>query len=149
MIHKSAQKILSAATLREKEKLNKYSEATKKLPTTTFIPIVLESYGGMGQLANQFLQTVTLFANENSITTFPDEFMRTLRDSLAITLQKGNVMMLRAGLALSTSNISASRIPIPSLPRTPMKNIPNRSLSQPAMMINQTRRSLTEQLQAK
>lgn len=78
----------------------------------------------------------------------PDVIMRALRDSLAITLQRGNVMMLRAGLALSMSNISAARIPIPSIPRTPMKNVPNRSLSQPAMMINRTRRSLTEQLHA-
>jgi hypothetical protein len=121
-IHGASQRRLAAAHEREKVKLKKYVPATNKLHNHSFLPIVFESYGGVAKDAQDFIKTIARYADQNSLTAAPSSIMASLRNSLAVTLKKGNAGMLREGLNHSAVQISAGRVRAASVPSTPRSN---------------------------
>jgi hypothetical protein len=58
------QKILGQASVAEKTKLRKYEELSSQ-QNCTFIPFVIEVYGGIGKRAQEFLNEVSVFAHDH------------------------------------------------------------------------------------
>eukprot|EP00456_Euglypha_rotunda_P049757 TRINITY_DN3993_c0_g2_i4.p1 TRINITY_DN3993_c0_g2~~TRINITY_DN3993_c0_g2_i4.p1 ORF type:complete len:427 (-),score=23.61 TRINITY_DN3993_c0_g2_i4:53-1333(-) len=90
----AANKPLSAAEKREKQKIAKYDELAKS-EECRFVPFVLESFGSFGNRAIKFIREIRLSSIEPHAAT-PITAAYIVR-ILAITLQAGNAATLLSG----------------------------------------------------
>ena len=64
----------------------------------TFIPIVLESYGGMPMKCFEFISTLSIFSEQNANLHGWRNIAKDLAAGMAIAVQRGNGMAARACL---------------------------------------------------
>jgi hypothetical protein len=93
-----------AAECREKAKKSKYTQQVER-PNghASFVPIVFETFGFVGNLAKPFFKTLAQQYDNNGLST-SNEHLNHLRRVLSITLQRGNA-------AVSDEGIKDSRAP--------------------------------------
>ena len=82
---------LAVAEQAEKEKTAHHADATRAArPKATFVPFVLETFGGIGKQACEFVKQVLKLAGDLAYVWAPHELVYGLPHSLAVTLQRGN-----------------------------------------------------------
>ena len=87
---------LATAKKREKAKIRQYSDMSRQ-QNATFVPFVLETFGGFGSRAVSFLKVVADFAHEH-LELDRDEVIVDLKSSLAVAVQNGNSNIISRGL---------------------------------------------------
>jgi hypothetical protein len=97
----SGQITLGAALAREKKKILKYKEHAEALGAV-FVPFVVESYGGLGNRAREFLKTLGVYALEHALTCSPREWASDLAHAIGCTVQRGNALIMQTGWARSS-----------------------------------------------
>jgi len=95
-VHQAAQRPLSAATRRERNKINRYMEAARARGAR-FLPFVMESYGAFGKEADKFVRVLAAEAAMNHVM-LESEFVDMARSQLAFALQRGNTLVELSGL---------------------------------------------------
>ena len=70
----------------------------------TFVPFVIESFGGFGPRAVEFLKEVADFAHQH-MDFDRDEVIVDLKTSIAVAVQNGNSAIIARGLQDSIRNI--------------------------------------------
>ena len=93
-----AQRMLGAATEAEKRKIRKYDELSSQ-QNYTFIPFVIETYGGIGKKAQTFLDALSVFAHDNMTVCSRFDVVNGLKYAIACSLQRGNSLIAHAGYA--------------------------------------------------
>jgi hypothetical protein len=93
----AARRPLASAESMEKTKINKYSNMASN-HDCTFIPIVLESYGGMPMKCFEFISTLSIFSEQNANLHGWRNIAKDLAAGMAIAVQRGNGMAARACL---------------------------------------------------
>ena len=65
-----------------------------------FVPFVLETHGGMGEMAAEFQQTLIKSAISQEVRTWwaPKEIWDGVHHSVAIALQRGNALVMATAL---------------------------------------------------
>ncbi len=96
-LDKASKKSLAVAAAAEQQKANKYRDIAD-LQDATFVPFVLESYGGLGDAANKFLNDLIATAKKLQYTWAPQEVVYSVRYSVAVALQRENARILSYGL---------------------------------------------------
>jgi hypothetical protein len=92
---------LSAAHLRERQKISKYRKVAEG-ESAMFVPFVLESWGGFGTQALKFVSDVASLARENlSLAQSEPDFRGSMVRCLAIALQVGNAHVALCGSLMS------------------------------------------------
>ncbi|KAJ3176277.1 hypothetical protein HDU85_007255 [Gaertneriomyces sp. JEL0708] len=91
---------------RENKKIFKYKGATDLLRNTSFVPVIFDQYGGMGQHLVDFLKMFARFIRDNCLVDSPKELMTSLYDSLSCIVVKENAKMILAHLSISGDNIA-------------------------------------------
>ena len=82
---------LAVADQAERTKTAYHAATTEaSRPKATFVPFVLETYGGMGKKACVFIAEVLKLAGDLAYVWAPKELVYGLPQSLAVTLQRGN-----------------------------------------------------------
>jgi hypothetical protein len=84
----------AAALKRENEKVNKYSALALR-NNFIFIPIVIETYGAMGEKAELFIKEIAECCNDKGMGAY-------CKRVIAIALQRGNAMVAHEGAYLFT-----------------------------------------------
>jgi hypothetical protein len=98
-----AARSLSAAKKREKVKLRQYSEMARQ-QSATFVPFVIESFGGFGPRAVEFMKEVADFAHQH-MDFDRDEVIVDLKTTIAVAVQNGNSAIIARGLQDSIRSI--------------------------------------------
>jgi hypothetical protein len=81
---------LHSAVLRERQKISKYKKTAEE-EHASFVPFVLETFGGFGSHATRFISDVSSLASESIVLAQSDpDFRGSLVRTLAIALQVGN-----------------------------------------------------------
>ena len=93
-----SQKILGQAQAAEKLKMNKYEQISIE-QHATFIPFVIETYGGLGKKAQDFLNELSIFAIDHAMIKSRFNIVNGLRYSIACSVQRGNALIASAGYA--------------------------------------------------
>jgi hypothetical protein len=93
-----SQKILGQAEAAEKLKLNKYEEISLE-QHCIFIPFVIETYGGLGRKAQDFLNELSIFAIDHAMIRSRFDIVNGLRYAIACSVQRGNALIASAGYA--------------------------------------------------
>jgi len=92
---------LGSAENRAMEKSLKYHElmSARNLheKKSEFIPFIMETYGGISKLGQQFMKDIYLFSQNNQSIWTSDEIKFILRFNLSISLQRGNADLMRMG----------------------------------------------------
>jgi hypothetical protein len=96
-VNKASRESLAVAAAAERQKVNKYKDVAE-FHDATFIPFVLESYGGLGKAANNFLNDLIATAKKLQYTWAPQEVVYSVRYSIAVALQRENARILSYGL---------------------------------------------------
>jgi hypothetical protein len=96
----AAKKPLITAESMEKTKITKYTNVTQQ-HNCTFIPIVLESFGGMPQKCLEFISRLSIFSEQNSNLHGWRDIAEDLSAGIAIAIQRGNGMAAKACLISS------------------------------------------------
>ena len=104
---KRAQKHLGQAIHAEKLKTNKYHELSKE-QNCTFVPFVIETYGGIAPQAQTFLNELSVFAHDHLTICSRFDVVAGLRYAIACTVQRGNAMIASAGYANAIRVFGAS-----------------------------------------
>ncbi len=82
---------LAVAEQAEKSKTTYHADSTRTArPKATFVPFVLETYGGIGKQACEFIKEVLKLAGDLAYVWAPKELVYGLPQALAVTLQRGN-----------------------------------------------------------
>lgn len=89
----AASKPLSAAGIREKQKIAKYDRLAK-LEECRFVPFVLESFGSYGNIATKFVREIRQSSVEPHASPMTGAYVTRI---LAIALQAGNAFTLLSG----------------------------------------------------
>jgi hypothetical protein len=97
----ASKKPLVTAENMEKTKLTKYTDIAR-YHNCTFIPIVLESYGGMPQKCLEFISTLSIFSEQNTNLYGWRDIAKDLKAGIAIAIQRGNGMAAKACLISSS-----------------------------------------------
>ena len=97
-----SQKELEQARRREQLKYNKYNEISAK-QHANFIPFVIKAYGGLGEQAKSFIDTLSRFTRDNSTIASHHDIITGLRYAIACSVQRGNAMIMTAGLAKASA----------------------------------------------
>src|ERR1700761_4159167 len=87
-----SQKRLGQAQVAEKLKIHKYEQLTQE-QHATFIPFVIETYGGLGQKAQDFLNELSIFAIDHAMIRSRSNIVNGLRYSIACSVQRGNALI--------------------------------------------------------
>ena len=95
-----SQKLLGQAEASEKLKKNKYDELSQN-QNCTFIPFVIETYGGLGKRAQGFLNELSIFAIDHAVIRSRFDIVNGLRYAIACSVQRGNALIAAAGYANS------------------------------------------------
>jgi hypothetical protein len=93
-----SQKILGQAEVSEKLKINKYEQISRE-QNCIFIPFVIETYGGLGRKAQDFLNELSIFAIDHAIIKSRFDIVNGLRYAIACSVQRGNALIAAAGYA--------------------------------------------------
>jgi hypothetical protein len=93
----ASKKSLSTATAPEREKTNKYKDIAED-NDATFVPFAIETYGGLGDEANKFVNTLIAAAKKLQYTWAPSEIVSSIRHSIGVAIQKENACIVLAGL---------------------------------------------------
>lgn len=97
---------------RERMKVSQYQELARR-ESATFVPFVLESYGGIGPLAAalRFLRSIAAEATSNHTSPDADSFYTFALASVSAALQKGNAILAQRhgdGLAAPRARVHAA-----------------------------------------
>ena len=95
-----SQKLLGQAEAAEKIKMNKYNELSQN-QNCTFIPFAIETYGGLGNRAQGFLNELSIFAIDHAVIRSRYDIVNGLRYAIACSVQRGNALIAAAGYANS------------------------------------------------
>jgi hypothetical protein len=93
-----SQKLLGQAQAAEKLKCNKYDEISQE-QHAIFIPFVIETYGGLGAKAQDFLNELSIFAIDHAVIRSRFDVVNGLRYAIACSVQRGNALIASAGYA--------------------------------------------------
>ena len=93
-----SQKLLGQAEVSEKLKINKYDEISQE-QHCIFIPFVIETYGGLGKKAQDFLNELSIFAIDHALIKSRFDIVNGLRYAIACSVQRGNALIASAGYA--------------------------------------------------
>ena len=93
-----SQKVLGQATAAEKIKLRKYEELSAQ-QNCTFIPFVIEVYGGIGKMAQEFLNEVSVFAHDHMTVCSRFDVVNGLKYAIACSVQRGIALIALGGYA--------------------------------------------------
>jgi hypothetical protein len=93
-----SQKLLGQADVAERLKINKYEELSQN-QNAIFIPFVIETYGGLGKKAQDFLNELSIFAIDHTTVRSRFDVVSGLRYAIACSVQRGNAMIASAGYA--------------------------------------------------
>ena len=88
---------LAAARAAEKEKNRKYEEMAR-LQKATFVPFAVETFGGMGDCASDFVKQLISEGRKHAYVWAPYEIVYGIQHSVAVAIQRGNAAMLSVGL---------------------------------------------------
>ena len=80
----------------EKGKIRKYKKLCRD-QHATFIPFVIETYGGLGKKAQEFLNELSIFAIDHLTCRSRFDVVCGLRYAIACSVQRGNAMIALAG----------------------------------------------------
>lgn len=94
----NSQKVLGQANTYEKIKIRKYDELAR-VQHSNFIPFVIETYGGIGVKAQEFLSELSVFAHDHLTTYSHFDVVSGLRYAMACSVQRGNALIALAGYA--------------------------------------------------
>jgi hypothetical protein len=64
-----------------------------------FIPFVIETYGGLGKKAQDFLNELSIFAIDHALIKSRFDIVNGLRYAIACSVQRGNALIASAGYA--------------------------------------------------
>lgn len=139
---------LGAADLAEKRKKAKYSTLATSIHAE-FVPVIFETFGGVGKATQKFLDLMHRFTATNSFILSQSQIMGSLRASLACTLQKGNAMiakqyLIRASQEDSDAYVAPSSQKPPRMSRKRMFILTQSATAVPKQPV--ARRSLSEVL---
>ena len=101
-------KPLAAAKKAEKRKEAKYREAMATYDDAgnrgevKFVPFVLESFGGMGTRAQEFLSALSAHSRNHISAWSHLDLVESMKKAVATAVQRGNGMILLAGYANTT-----------------------------------------------
>jgi hypothetical protein len=109
---RSGHQALSAAHARERDKMRKYNDECQRRGLS-FVPFVMESNGGFGPLAVQFLQRLGLLAAERGACTV-QEFADYAFRCLSVALQVGNGLCVESALKSLHIPLAAPLVPVES-----------------------------------
>ena len=70
-----------------------------ELNISDFIPFVIETYGGIGGKAQEFLSELSVFAHDHLTTYSHFDVVCGLRYAMACSVQRGNALIALAGYA--------------------------------------------------
>src|SRR3984885_9185689 len=93
-----SQKLLGQAEVSEKLKINKYDEISQE-QHCIFIPFVIETYGGLGKKAQDFLNELSIFAIDHALIKSRFDIVNGLRYAIACAVQRGNALVAADGYA--------------------------------------------------
>ena len=93
-----SQKLLGQAEAAEKLKINKYEELSQD-QHAIFVPFVIETYGGLGKKAQEFLNELSIFAIDHATIRSRFDVVNGLRYAIACSVQRGNALIAVAGYA--------------------------------------------------
>lgn len=93
-----SQKLLGQAEAAEKSKINKYEEISED-QHAIFVPFVIETYGGIGKRAQEFLNELSIFAIDHTTIRSRFDVVSGLRYAIACSVQRGNALIASAGYA--------------------------------------------------
>ena len=93
-----SKKSLGQADVAERLKINKYEELSQN-QNAIFIPFVIETYGGLGKKAQDFLNELSIFAIDHTTVRSRFDVVSGLRYAIACSVQRGNAMIASAGYA--------------------------------------------------
>ena len=86
---------LAVAEQAEKAKAAYHENSTRAArPKATFVPFVLESFGGFGKQAAEFVKQVLKLAGDLAYVWAPKELVYGLPLTLAVALQRGNAKVV-------------------------------------------------------
>ena len=94
----NGQTLLGQANAYEKIKIRKYDELAGA-QHSNFIPFVIETYGGIGGKAQEFLSELSVFAHDHLTTYSHFDVVSGLRYAMACSVQRGNALIALAGYA--------------------------------------------------
>jgi hypothetical protein len=80
--------------------MNKYNELSQN-QNCTFIPFAIETYGGLGNRAQGFLNELSIFAIDHAVIRSRYDIVNGLRYAIACSVQRGNALIAAAGYANS------------------------------------------------
>jgi hypothetical protein len=89
-------KLLGAAAYKEKMKQNKYAKLSNEAGAS-FIPFVIESYGGLGKQAKKFIETLGVYSREHGATITTQDLISGLRYTMSCMIQRGNGLIMQTG----------------------------------------------------
>jgi hypothetical protein len=95
-----SQKLLGQAHVAEKMKSRKYDEISQE-QHATFIPFVIETFGGLGAKAQDLMNELSIFAIDHAVIRSRFDIVSGLRYAIACSVQRGNAMIASAGYANS------------------------------------------------
>jgi len=87
---------LGAAKMREQFKRNRYQNVTITCAdpeTTVFVPIVFETYGGVGEEAKKFFEKIYLLAEQRLTMTDFRELFKQMFDRIAAEIVRNNAII--------------------------------------------------------
>jgi hypothetical protein len=93
-----SQKVLGQASAAEKIKIRKYAELSSQ-QNCIFIPFVIEVYGGIGKMAQDFLNEVSVFAHDHMTVSSRFDVVNGLKFAIACSVQRGNALIVLGGYA--------------------------------------------------
>src|ERR1700733_9857027 len=86
---------IGQADVAERLKIKKYEELSQN-QNAIFIPFVIETYGGMGKKAQDFLNELSIFAVDHTTIRSRFDVVSGLRYAIACSVQRGNAMIASA-----------------------------------------------------
>ena len=96
-LHEAAGASLKIAKKAERSKSRQYKDKAKR-ERATFVPFVMETFGGFGKCARDFVNLLATFARSGSALWTPADVRRTAQRAVLDALMLGNMQMLTAEL---------------------------------------------------
>ena len=91
-----SQKVLGQASAAEKAKIRKYGELSIQ-QNCIFVPFVIEVYGGIGKMAQEFLNEVSVFAHDHMTICSRFDVVNGLKYAIACSVQRWNASIALGG----------------------------------------------------
>jgi hypothetical protein len=91
---------LATAEAMERIKRNRY-DGLARLARASFIPFVVETFGGFGACARRFCSRLARFAEGATREYTRTDLLMGIRSGVALAIQRGNADIIRVGLQRS------------------------------------------------